>query len=98
MRWMSPLVLSLLAGALLALAAPARAGTDDGGNGRFHADNYLILHRSRGTLAPGTGPSCFEADRDPVVQSYYTDCPAHGPVRPGRGSGHLVPRLLGIDR
>ncbi len=63
------LALSLLAASAAAL--PARAQTFDDET----RDRALLLHQSRGTLAPGTRPKCFPARMDETVASSQWQCP-----------------------
>lgn len=38
-------------------------------------DRVLLVHQSRGTLAPGTRPKCFPARMDDTVASSQYQCP-----------------------
>jgi hypothetical protein len=56
-------------------AATARAqGLDD-----ETRDRVLIIHQSRGTLAPGTRPKCFPPNVDDTVARSQFQCPWERP-------------------
>lgn len=38
-------------------------------------DRVLLIHQSRGTLAPGTRPKCFSANHDDRVAGAQFQCP-----------------------
>ena len=42
-------------------------------------DRVLLVHQSRGTLAPGTRPKCFPARVDETVASSQFQCPWDAP-------------------
>lgn len=70
----STVIRSTAFAALLALAAAmpahAQSGLDD-----ETRDRVLLIHQSRGTLAPGTRPKCFPARMDETVASAQFQCP-----------------------
>lgn len=63
------LVLSLLATSAAALPAGAQNFDDE------TRDRVLLIHQSRGTLAPGTRPKCFPTRMDETVASSQWQCP-----------------------
>jgi len=38
-------------------------------------DRVLLIHQSRGTLAPGTAPKCFPSNVDDTVAGSQYQCP-----------------------
>lgn len=42
-------------------------------------DRVLIIHQSRGTLAPGTRPKCFPPSVDETTARAFYQCPAEAP-------------------
>ncbi len=66
--------LAALALTAVVLAAPPAlsrgAGLED-----ETRDRVLLVHQSRGTLAPGTRPKCFPARMDDTVASSQYQCP-----------------------
>ncbi|KAF0137202.1 MAG: hypothetical protein FD152_634, partial [Xanthobacteraceae bacterium] len=66
--------LAALAFTAIVLAAPPAfsrgAGLED-----ETRDRVLLVHQSRGTLAPGTRPKCFPARMDDTVASSQYQCP-----------------------
>lgn len=58
---------------LLAVSAGAQALQDE------TRDRVLLIHQSRGTLAPGTRPKCFPSNVDDTVARSQYRCPWEGP-------------------
>ncbi|QCI65070.1 hypothetical protein [Phreatobacter stygius] len=78
---------------LLAAAVPAHAqpGLDD-----ETRDRVLLVHQSRGTLAPGTRPKCFPARMDETVSAGHFQCPWDRPSgRPNLPTARSIFGLLG---
>lgn len=42
-------------------------------------DRVLLLHQSRGTLAPGTRPKCFPSNVDDAAARAHFQCPWDAP-------------------
>lgn len=62
--------------ALAALTLTASPGFARGGGLEDETrDRVLLVHQSRGTLAPGTRPKCFPARMDDTVASSQYQCP-----------------------
>lgn len=61
-------------------------------------DRVLILHASRGTLAPGTKPKCFSPNMDETSTRAFLQCPwepANG--RPRAPTARSLFGLLGTN-
>mgnify|MGYP001472133251 CR=1 FL=1 len=69
-----------IAPALLALALAAWPAVSHGAGLEDETrDRVLLIHQSRGTLAPGTRPKCFPAWMDDTVAASQYQCPWERP-------------------
>jgi hypothetical protein len=68
------MIRALALAALVAISATAHVRADPAMDDETR-DRVLLVHQSRGTLAPGTRPKCFSAKIDDTVASSQFRCP-----------------------